>query len=74
MVTLLILIGYETNRIFKIFKEYIKLSKYLRIYVEPSIKSVGLITFLALLAALGILIAIFVLMNIKMKPSIMSFQ
>lgn len=69
LATLLILIGYETNRIFKFFKEYIKLSKYLRIYVEPSIKSVGWITFLALLAALGILIAIFVLMNKKKKPT-----
>mgnify|MGYP004682476117 FL=1 len=69
LATLLILIGYETNRIFKFFKEYIKLSKYLRIYVEPSIKSVGWITFLALLAVLGILIAIFVLMNKKKKPT-----
>ena len=63
------LIAYKTNDIYIFFRDYIKSSSYLKIYVEPSITSVPWYMYIMVLLAMGILIAILVLMNRKQKPT-----
>ena len=65
---LLAIIAYKTNELYSFFVEYIKQSSYLKIYVEPSMTSVAWYLYLLVLLVIGMLVAIFVLMNRKKKP------
>ena len=65
---LLAVIAYKTNELYTFFVDYIKESSYLKIYVEPSMTSVPWYLYILVLFVIGMLIAIFVLMNRKKKP------
>lgn len=59
---------YQTNINYNFFKQYIRDTNYLNLYIEPEITSVGIFIFVMIFLALALFIAIFVLMNRKKKP------
>ncbi len=69
LAALLAFIVYKTNDIYVFFRDYIKSSSYLKIYVEPTITSVPWYMYIMVLLAIGVFVAILVLMNRKQKPT-----
>ena len=60
---------YQTNIIYKFFRDYIINTNYLNLYIEPEITSVGALIFIMVFIAIAISITIFILMNRKKKPT-----
>ena len=69
LTVLLGFIAYSTNSIYIFFRDYIKNSNHLRIFVEPKITSVPWYIYILIILSVIILSAIFILMNRKKKPT-----
>ena len=59
---------YKANTFYKFIIEYIRQSNYLKLYIEPSIHSVGILIFLIIILIISIFSSIIILMNKKKKP------
>ena len=66
---LLSFIAYNTNRLYVFFRDYIKASNHLRIFVEPKITSVPWYIYILIILSVVIISSIFILMNRKKKPT-----